>query len=333
MGCVYDIEILRHTDPLYEWDTFVDQAPQGCIFYRSWWLKAVCPNGFDILTIRKAGLIVAGMPLPISRKWGYTIIKMPKLTQTLGVLLLSSKKTTYGSRLSEEMEILDALIKAIPKFSYFSMNFHYNFTNWLPFYWAGYQQTTHYTYAIDDLTDLDKVFANFAHSKRKNIKKAEQFITVRNDLSPDDFYANHAMTLRKQGEAISYDYALFKRIHDAALENSAGRTWYAIDRQENVHAAIFVVFDSKSAYYLISTIDPEYRSSGAATLLLRDAIAWVSQYTRRFDFEGSMIRDVEHSFRKFSAIQTPYFSITKDNRPLPVKVGGDLIRKAESIFL
>lgn len=330
----YNIEILSPHDSLEEWDHFVDESPQGCIFCRSWWLKAVCPDGFQILTLRRGRRIIAGIPLPFSRKWGYTTISMPPLTQTLGSLLPTSRSTTYESRLSNEMDVMNHLVKVIPKFSFFSMNFHYNFTNWLPFYWGGYQQTTRYTYAIDDLTDLDKVFANFAHSKRKNIKKAEQLVTVRNDLSPDDFYANHAMTLGKQGESIGYKYDLFRAIHNAATENSAGKIWYAIDEHENIHAAIFVVFDSKSAYYLISTIDPEYRTSGAATLLLRDAITWVSQYTKRFDFEGSMIRSVEHSFRKFGAVQTPYFSIIKDNRPLPVKagvrllaVGGSTLRK------
>lgn len=316
----YKIEILHRDDSLEEWDHFVDDSPQGCIFCRSWWLTAVCPNGFKVLTIRKRGKIVAGMPMPICHRWGYIIIHMPKFTQTLGVLLSPSTRTTYEGKLSDEMKLLDILVEAIPKFSYFSMKFHYNFTNWLPFYWVGYQQTTCYTYIIEDLTDLDKVFSNFAHSKSKNIKKAEQLVTVDSDLSAEDFYANHMMTLSKQGESISYKYDLFKRIHDGAIENSAGKIWYAIDGQENIHAAIFVIFDSKSAYYLISTIDPDYRNSGAATLLLRNAIAYVSQYTRRFDFEGSMIRGVEHSFRKFGAVQTPYFSITKDNRPLLVKV-------------
>lgn len=329
----YEKKILRHSDSLEEWDRFVDDSPQGCIFCRSWWLKAVCPNGFEILTLRKDNRIVAGMPLPSYRKLGYTIIGTPQLTQTLGVLFLSSTKTTHQDRFSEEMEILEALVGAIPKFSYFSVRFHYNFTNWLPFYWAGYHQTTRYTYAINDLTDLDKVFSNFAYSKKKNIKKAEELVTIHNDLPAKEFYANQAMTLSKQGSTISYKYGLFKRVYDAAYENSAGKVWYAVDGQKNIHAAIFVVFDKKSAYYLISSIDPDYRNSGAATLLVREAITYVSQYTKRFDFEGSMIRDVEKSFRKFGAVQTPYFNIIKDNRRLLAKTGLNMFGKRRGTML
>jgi GNAT superfamily N-acetyltransferase len=128
------------------------------------------------------------------------------------------------------------------------------------------------------------------------------------------------LTLKKQGQDISYSFDLFKGIHDAAISHEAGRTWYATDDQGSLHAAIFVVYDSKSAYYLISSIDPDHRGSGAATLLVRDAITYVSQYTERFDFEGSMIRGVEESFRKFGAIQMPYFSITRNNLPRIVRV-------------
>ena len=199
------------------------------------------------------------------------------------------------------------------------MNFRYNFTNWLPFYWAGYGQTTRYTYVIPNLTDLNRVFSEFNHSKRKNIKKAEKLVSVCTDLPAKELYANHVLTLSKQGEQIAYNFDHLKRIYDAAYKNGCGKTWYALDDQENLHAAIFVIFDNKSAYDLISTIDPDFRNSGAATLLVRDAIAYVSQYTNRFDFEGSMIRGVENSFRKFGARQTSYFSISKDNRPLAIK--------------
>ena len=209
--------------------------------------------------------------------------------------------------------------RALPKYDLYDVCFSYNFTNWLPFYWAGYDQTTCYTYVLEDLTDLDEVFAGFAHSKRKNIKKAESQVTVKEDLSPQDFFANHEMTLAKQGQRINYSYDLFERVYQATHQRNAGKTWYAVDENGNLHAAILVVFDVKSAYYLVSTMDPDYRNSGAGTLLIRHAIAWVSKHTRKFDFEGSMIPGVEHSFRKFGARQKPYFRISRNLLPWPVR--------------
>ena len=295
-----------------------------------WWMKAVCRDGFYILVVRKSGRIVAGLPLPFSRNLGLTRVTMPEFTQTMGVLLLPTTKKTYEDRLSEEMQIMDAIIEAIPRFNHFSLAFHFSVTNWLPFYWAGYKQTTRYTYLIDDLSDMNKVLSNFAYSKRQNIARAKQLVTVHENLLPEQFYNNHKLTLAKQGEKIEYSFDLFKRIYQAAQEHSAGRTWFATDAQGNIHAAIFVVYDHKSAYYLINTIDPDYRRSGATTLLVNEAINYLSKYTKRFDFEGSMIRGVENSFRRFGAIQTPYFSITRDNRSIPLKLIDNLLSKASS---
>lgn len=251
--------------------------------------------------------------MPIYRGLGYNMIYTPQLTQTLGVLLPPRTSEKYERGLSKEMKILNELVRVIPSFSYFRMQFHFSFTNWLPFYWTGYKQTTLYTYVIPDLTDLERVFTNFAHSKRQNIRKAEKVVSVFTDLSAEDFYANNVFTLRKIGEPIVFSFDHFRRIYDAAHRNGCGKTWYALDDQKNIHAAIFVVFDKKSAHYLVSTIDHDFRSSGAPTLLLRDAIAYVSQYTKQFNLCGSVIRGVENSFRKLGAIQRPYFSISKGN--------------------
>jgi hypothetical protein len=314
----YEVETLNDSNSLEEWDNFVDESPQGSIFCRSWWLRAVCLKDFRILILRKGNKIIAGMPLPMSSKWGKTNISMPPLTQTLGVLLLPTR-TSYEGRLSEEMEVMERLINAIPNFSWFSTNFHNSFTNWLPFYWTGYSQTTRYTYIIGDLTDLNKIILDFAHSKRNNITRAERMVSVHENLPAEQFYAHHRFTLEKQDKSIGYSYDFFKRIYNAALEKSAQKTWYALDTHDNIHAAIFVIYDNKSAYYLINSVDPEYRSSGATTLLVMNAIKYVSKYTKRFDFEGSMIRGVENSFRRFGAVQTPYFNISQDRRFLFIK--------------
>ena len=57
---------------------------------------------------------------------------------------------------------------------------------------------------------------------------------------------------------------------------------------------------------MISTIDPDYRNSGASSLLIYEIINFLRDKVRKFDFEGSMIESVENSFRKFGAIQKAY---------------------------
>lgn len=66
--------------------------------------------------------------------------------------------------------------------------------------------------------------------------------------------------------------------------------------------------------------DPRYRSSGAASLTMWEAIKFAATVTKRFDFEGSMIEPIEQFFRSFGAVQKPYFTISKVSHPV-VKVG------------
>lgn len=311
---------VRPGDAFEEWDGFVDSSPQGCVFCRSWWLEAVAGEQFEVLTLRRGGRIVAGMPLAWHRRWGFRLLHMPQLTQTLGPLLGPPASESYEKRLSAEMELLGALVAAMPRAAHTNFFCHPSLTNWLPFYWAGYEQTTRYTYAIEDLSDPERVFASFAHMKRKNLKKAERLVEVREDMEPRAFYEHHAESLRKQGERIFYSFELFERVHRAATQRGAGKTWQAVDAAGNVHSAIFVVFDAASAYYLISTIDPSFRGSDSATLLVKRAIEYVAPRTKRFDFEGSMVQGVEASFRKFGAVQRPYFHLHRNDLPLPIRL-------------
>jgi len=125
------------------------------------------------------------------------------------------------------------------------------------------------------------------------------------------------MTLSREGKRIVYSYDKFKQIYETCYDRDSGKAIYCVDDNNNIHSGLFVVWDQNSAYDLISTIDPQFRNSGSASLLIREIIRYVSSKTRKFDFEGSMIESVEQSFRRFGAIQRRYFRINKvDSRLL-----------------
>ena len=285
-----------------------------CIFCQPWWLQAVSPDHWDVAVVERGEEIAAVLPYTYKIGLGkYLLIEMPPLTPYLGPWLNTLAAKYYSKWLNDEHELMTELIHKFPHFAAFNQGFHQSITNWLPFYWIGFQQTTRYTYIIEDLTDLDRVFYNFSHAKKKNIKRAKNLLEVHQDLSCEDFYRNHAYTLSKQGKRISYSYELFSRIYEDCYKHDAGKIFYAIDGNNNLHSAIFTVWDKNSAYDLISTIDPDFRSSGSASLLIQEAIKYYSNKTKKFDFEGSMIKGVERSFREFGARQVPYFEVSKIN--------------------
>lgn len=287
------------------------------IFSRDWWLDAVCgEDNWDIILVEKSDSIVASLPYMKQKIYGFKTAGMPILTQKLGPWIKYPDGQKYSRKLEYEKKIFQELIKKIPPdIALYSQNFDYSISNWLPFYWKGFQQTSRYTYVIDNLGNFDVIKENLSHAKRQNLKKAERSgLSVLFDLSASQFYQHHVKTLAAQNvydKRIAYSFETFKRIYDACYKHESGRTIYAKDEHGHIHAALFVIWDENSAYDLISTIDGQCRTYGAATLLVWKIMKYLSDKTTKFDFEGSMIEGVENSFRGFGAKQKMYFQISK----------------------
>jgi lipid II:glycine glycyltransferase (peptidoglycan interpeptide bridge formation enzyme) len=265
----------------------------------------------------------------VSQRLGHRVVHMPQLTQTLGVLLPPTNKQSHTARLSAEMEILRRMVEAIPEFGYFDLNFHYTFTNWLPFHWAGYSQTTRYTYVIPDLTDEESLWEGLRGNIRGAIRKARKSgLRVEANDDVHRFYEMNSKTFSRQGLPVPYTRSFFEGIDRACKSRGARRILWAVDDSGCFHASVYIVWDANSAYYLAGGADPEFRNSGATSLLLWESLRLSSKVTRRFDFEGSMNQSTERFFRAFGARQMPYFRITRDNRSLLARGGLALCKKA-----
>src|SRR5690606_3727183 len=129
----------------------------------------------------------------------------PALTQILGPWL-RERDGKISTRLSQHKTWMSSLIEQLPKFSYFRQNWHWRYTNWLPFYWAGFSQCTSYTYVLHELKDKDKLWSEIQGSVRTDIKKSiNRFgLAVRNDLSVNDFLIINRKTFDRQGMRVPY---------------------------------------------------------------------------------------------------------------------------------
>lgn len=287
----------------------------GGIFSQDWWLDAVAPGGWGEVRVEKGGTLYARLPYVTRKKWGLRIMDMPPLTQTLGPHL-RSYDGKYANRLAEEKELMTELAGKLPPFDIFQQNFHYSITNWLPFYWLGFKQTTRYTYVLEDLSDLGAVWDGFEKKIRTSIRKAEKQLTIRDDLDLDRFIALNEMVFARQGRKPPYARSVIERIDHACRTRNRRKMFFAQDAAGRVHAAVYLVWDERSAYYLMGGADPELRDSDATSLCLWEAIKFSSRVTRSFDFEGSMLENVEPFFRAFGGVQKPYFQITKIKSPI-----------------
>jgi hypothetical protein len=86
----------------------------------------------------------------------------------------------------------------------------------------------------------------------------------------------------------------------------------AIDKNNQIQAAVYLVFDLNSVYALLIGSDPYNRdNNGAVHYLLSQAIEISSKYADTFNFEGSMIKGLASLYSSFGAKQLPYYRIYK----------------------
>jgi lipid II:glycine glycyltransferase (peptidoglycan interpeptide bridge formation enzyme) len=283
------------------------------LFSQAWMLDALAGKDlWDVVVVEKGGKVVASMPFILRKKWGLTKICQPPLCQFLGPWI-KQNNGKISSKLAKEKELLNKLIHLLPRYDSFSLNWHHAQTNWLPFYWAGFSQTTLYSYRINELNDEGEIWSGFRENIRTDIRKAENRFNVKvcSNVKLDDFLELSEKTFSRQNLKSPYSRDFIYRIDSACEKRKARKIFIGYDHNGNSHAGAYVVWDKNSAYYLMGGGDPEFRNSGATSLCLWEAIKFSATVSKSFDFEGSMIEPIERFFRSFGTVQTPYFNIIK----------------------
>ena len=289
-----------------------EQRGANAIFQQAWWLDAVAPGSWDEATVETDGRVVARLPYVVRARGPLRVLGMSPLTRTLGPWLQRSDAEAARA-LSHEMERLVALEAALPRAHAFSQNFSPTMLNALPFHWAGYRLDVQYTYRLD-LDTEERLWEGLRTNIRGDIRKARKRVVVRDDLGVDHFYAVWAKTFARQGLRPPASLVELARLDAACAARDARAMLFAVDEADRIHAVAYAVWDENAAYYLLGGADPELRSSGAASLLLWEAILRAREVTDVFDFDGSMIESVERFFRTFGGHQTPYVHVSRSTR-------------------
>ncbi|MDR0995932.1 MAG: GNAT family N-acetyltransferase [Tannerella sp.] len=299
------------------------------LYTQAWWLDAACGSAerWEVLLYREKGQLRAAMPLycPLPR-----LVSMPPYTQTMGPWFAPEPSDLKPSaRLARRQTALSYFIDTLRPCRSFLQNFSHAVTDWLPFYWAGYRQTTRYTYLLHGL--CPERWDDLSPNIRRNIRRAEKAgIEVRRGLSAEALLRLQGLSFARQGKSPKHEGCLMRLIA-AARQREQGDIWGAFDTEGRLHAAAFIAWQGDTAYYIAGGGDPALRDSGAHSLVLWTAILALGEHVRTFDFEGSMLPGVERFFREFGAIQTPYFSISKGKLSLAERLRIHLRNRREGL--
>lgn len=282
------------------------------LYFQPWWLDAVAgEDGWDaVLTYDKGGEITGLWVYCMRRFAGIKAIQMPALTAYSGPLLFyPGNLIASDARYAFEKKVLDALLDQLPEVSFFYQEWHPDIQNWLPAYWRGYRQTTHYTYKLEHPGDINRTLEGFRSNVRNHIRKAVRTVHVVESDDLECLFRLYQSSFFRQRKKPQISWEILQRADRALHARQRRLLLLAEDTHGQIHAGIYLVFDSRTAYYLLSGTDPVQRSSGALYLLVWHALQYCSQEGLSFDFEGSMLEPVEEVFRGFGGKLTPHHKI------------------------
>lgn len=304
-----------NNQPLYR--RFCAEAPADFpLFMQHWYLDAVCEGGaWDAVVLEKAGRVIAVLPYFLKKKLCWTYVAMPTLARMMGPYIVPDRRN-----LRKEPGLMEELIDQLPpQLAAFEQDFPYQVSNWLPFYWKGFQQSTRYSYVLKT-SDIEEVWTHIsADYRNQKIPRAQQQVAVKTGGALAEFIQIHNGSFLRQGLQAPVATDLLTRLDAALLERSRREIFMAVDRETGaVHAVGYLAWDDQSAYLLMAGDDPALRSSGAGILLIWEMIRYTHEVLQLpvFDFLGSMVRPIERVRRQFGAVQQPYYRVRKEWSPL-----------------
>jgi hypothetical protein len=292
-------------------------ALHGTVFNQPAWLKmygdAIVLNGIFNLNNE----LIGAYHVFIGRKMGMKYAIVPPYTPSNGLFFVNPaenlpNRITFAK--SVHKAIADHFIKSPGVLTVSA--FPPEITDMQQYFWSGFKVIPNYTYRLNLSPSEDMLFENMTTEKRKSVRKAGKD-KVEIALCTDH-HAIKALVLKtfnrkdKKINATYVDRILFEY---ATRENSFAFV-ACIDGRPS--ACTFCVHDNKTSYYLFGGYDNNNKHHGAGVSCMWQSILHARKLgIGIFDFEGSMLPEVEKYFREFGGALVPYYTI--QNAMLPVE--------------
>lgn len=288
------------------------------IYSKFWWMDAICgESNWDIWFYNKGNEVYAAMPYYAEKRNGYTYITKAPLTQNNGVLFCYPENQTPVRKAKFEEEVIRESITFLKsmKIDVYEQQFHYDFKNYLPYFWEEFDVIPRLTYVIDKSITREELQKLYTSNYRNTIRKGRKSIAHFSTLSPEEFYGEHEKIYHRQGIECPFSYELWMRLYRACADNQSGEIVTSVDGNGSVLSLAYVVWDEKSSYLLMGGAIPEYSALQTYSALVDECIKRSLKRGLCFDFEGSVIKRINHSFREYGGTPMLYYRIRKVFNP------------------
>ncbi|MFM9983807.1 MAG: GNAT family N-acetyltransferase [Flavobacteriales bacterium] len=244
--------------------------------------------------------------------------RTPPFTPHIG--LIANKKALNTSKsLSETKKIMDvvATFFGAKKMSLVHCKLPSNQTDTQPFVWHKFKLSVTNSYRIHLAQEIKQIEEHMSPEHRNHLAKAiRDGITCEQTTDYTLVQGMVEQTMSRKSNAVDTHHMQKILFDFATPENSFA---FVSKKGELVIGAAFCIFDKETCYYLLGGYHSKERHAGSGILCIYNSILHAKKTgLSTFDFEGSMLPEVEKFFRGFGPELYPIFGFQKAWIPLEI---------------
>ena len=280
-----------------KWDACIDDAHNGLVYAYTFYLDGMAKH-WDALVLDDYEAV---MPLPWNKKFGITYLYTPPFIQQLGIF----SKTKVSDAIQHSF-----VTAARQRFRFAELFVNINCSAAQP----NYILPLHNNYQLLRAGYKTTLLKSIKHAARFNIKYEEEFET---DTAINLYQSNYASRVPHIKEQ---DYTNFIKVCEAAKFKNGLVIRKVTGDNGHIMAIVLLLKDNKRLYNIISAVTARGRQCEASYFLYDQLIAEFSEEGLTLDFEGSSIESIAGFYRKFGAVNEPYYFLRYNDLPWPVKL-------------
>lgn len=294
----------------------------GSVFNSVKWLEIYGKglSTFGIFNDNKE--LVGAFNLYTIKQYGVKMIKTPPFSPHIGLTFINPaqqvhQKNTFVKKINQCVG--EFLLKQQAGIYFIALPT--NLIDTQNYYWLKFNVCPNYTYQTNLRYSEEELLNLMSDKKRNSIKKAIKdgiVVEQTNDFSAIKKIVEQ--TYSRKSKKLNNN--LINSILDKFANNSNS---YALVAKLNnqVTAMSFCIYDNNTAYYLLGGYNVENKHNGSGALIIYSSILHAKKLGLKcFDFEGSMLREVEENFREFGGDLIAYQTLNKAGSlyKLPLKL-------------
>jgi hypothetical protein len=186
-----------------------------------------------------------------------------------------------------------------------------------PFIWQKFKVVPGYTYRLS-LLYSEKEMEAFMNVEHRNAYRKAEKDGLTCELTRDFALVKSVVLKTFERKNKGVDEGMMENIL-SRFANEQNSFAFVSRLNGTPVATAFCIMDTNTVYYLLGGYDPAHRHNGAGIQCIWNSIMYAKSLDRKvFDFEGSMLKEVEKFFRGFGPELVPYFTVQKAWFPLEV---------------